>query len=96
MDRRPAQLSQRKSGEGRFSIRDLKRSIPLALAGAAQLLSTGNDSYCLVINVVNGPSIKKIPQAGRDKTLVDPLWVGVKRRKGGKGVGRRGRNILLF
>jgi hypothetical protein len=50
----------------------------------------------LIVNVVNGPSIQKSRRAGRDKTLVDPLWVGVKRRRGGKGVGRRGRYIIIL
>ncbi len=48
------------------------------------------------VNVVTGPSILKSRTAGRDRTLVDPLWVGVKRRKGGKGVGRRGKYIIIL
>ncbi len=85
---------EREGGGG--IIRDLERSIPLALAGAAQLRATGNDSYCLVINVVNGPSIKKYRRAGRDKTLVDLLWVGVKWRKGGERSGEEGEIYYYF
>ncbi len=73
----------------------MERSIPLALAGAAQLLATGNDSCCLIVNVVKGPSIQKSRRAGRDKTLVDPGGSEVEER-GGKGVGKRGRYIIIL
>ncbi len=67
-------LAGERVGRGGGIIRDLERSVPHALAVAAQLRATGNDSWLLFSNKCCQRTVNtKIPQAGRDKTLVDPL-----------------------